>query len=245
MTLHRYPYNVCVLGQLGAPTIPDLFAPTATTEYATTFAPAVVTASQAGLKLRIAEMNSVSCGGVPGVSDVFASGLWGADVLFELSSVGVAGANIHTPGHYPVFDFNGPNGALEVRGLYYGMWLFSRATAQHGQLLPATTTSSHQVRAWATLGTDGVARVALINEDLQSPAVVAVSLGNRTVNGLAWHLTAPTLDTATAITFGGQTFDGSTDGNPLGSAQPSTVVLTNGTYRVALSPGSAALLTVP
>ncbi len=244
VTVHRYPYDVCIFGTVGAPTLPSLFQPTATTGYATTFAPVVQTAAQAGLKLRVAEMNSISCGGVQGVSDVFASGLWGADAMFEVASVGGAGVNLHTPGHYPVFDFT-PQGNLEVRGLYYGMWLFSRATAQQGRWLPVTVQSALQVRAWATLGSDGVARVALINEDLQSSAVAAVTLAGRTSAGSAWHLTAPTLDTATQITFGTQTFEGSTDGAPLGSPAADVPPSSGGTYWLTLSPGSAALLAVP
>ena len=41
-------------------------------------------------------MNAVSCGGVRGVSDTFASALWALDTLFEFSRVGVDGVNFHT-----------------------------------------------------------------------------------------------------------------------------------------------------
>ena len=243
VTAHRYPYSAC-LAPVSNPTIDSLFADAATGQYATVFQPLVQAASQAGLGLRIAEMNSVSCGGKAGVSDVFAAGLWGVDAMFELASIGAVGVNLHTPSHYAVFDFDG-SGALEVRGLYYAMLLFSRATAQQGRWLPVAVQSSLQVRAWGTLGSDGGVRVAIVNEDLQRAAAVGVVVAQRTGQAQLWRLTAPAIDAATDITFGAQTFRGSTDGNPIGSAAGDAVSLVAGAYRVRLTAGSAALLVVP
>jgi hypothetical protein len=245
VTVHRYPFNVC-LTTVGGPTIASLFTDVATTQYATIFAPVVQTSTQAGLPLRVAEMNTVSCGGLPGVSDVFAAGLWGADVLFQLASIGVAGVNLHGPSHYAVFDFTA-SGALEVRGLYYALGLFSGATAHHGRLLPVTVQSGWQVRAWATVGDDGVTRVAIINEDPLHATQISVAVGPVPRPASERQLTAPSLDTATAISFGGQTWDHSPDGLPMGVAAPSPVPVQVGTaeLRVTLGPGSATLLTVP
>ncbi len=41
------------------------------------------------------EGNTVYQGGKPGLSDVFAAALWGADYLFELMSLGYSGVNLH------------------------------------------------------------------------------------------------------------------------------------------------------
>lgn len=242
LTVHHYPYEVC--SGLNTPTIASLFTAQATTGFATTFAPVVQTASSAGLGLRVAEMNSISCGGVPGVSDVFAAGLWGTDAMFELASVGAAGVNVHGPGKYPVFDFDS-GGALDVRGLYYGMLLFSHATAQQGRWLNTTVSSSHQVRAWSTVGNDGVARVAVINEDLSSAVRVAITVPMHAGAAQGFALTAPALDTTTQITFGGQTFDGSTDGLPLGALAPVSPPSNGDTWYLDLPAGSAALFTSP
>jgi hypothetical protein len=243
VTMHRYPFSSC-LAPVSTPTIDSLFSDVATTQYATVFQPIVQTVSQAGLGLRIAEMNSVSCGGTPGVSDVFAAGLWGADAMFELASIGAVGVNFHTPSHYAVFDFDS-SGALEVRGLYYAMLLFSRATAQQGRWLPIVVQSSLQVRAWGTLGSDGNVRLAIVNEDLQHSATVGVAMAQRTAPAMAWRLTASAIDTATDIAFGAETFQGSTDGNPIGSDLGDPVGWYSGQYRVTLSAGSAALLVIP
>jgi hypothetical protein len=164
--------------------------------------------------------------------------------LFQLASIGAGGVNLHTGARYAVFDFDA-SGALQVRGLYYAMLLFSRATAHHGKLVPVTVTSALQVRAWATVGDDGVTRIAVVNEDLSQGAEVRLSVGSRSGAASQWRLSAPSLDTTTAITFGAQTFAGSVDGLPSGSASGAVVNTQAGAYRLTLGPGSAALVVVP
>jgi hypothetical protein len=164
--------------------------------------------------------------------------------MFELASIGAAGMNFHTPSHYAVFDFDS-SGALEVRGLYYAMLLFSRATAQQGRWLPTNVQSQIQVRAWSTLGSDGAARFAIVNEDLHNPATVHVQFAPGGHPALLWQLTASAIDAATDITFGAQTYQGSTDGNPIGSPDGEVVNQYDGHYQVVMPPGSAALLVVP
>src|ERR687890_385647 len=51
-------------------------------------------AAARGLALRVDETNSAYGFGQPGVSDVFASALWGLDYLHTLAEAGVAGVNI-------------------------------------------------------------------------------------------------------------------------------------------------------
>ena len=178
------------------------------------------------------------------MSDVFAAGLWGLDVMFELASVGAAGMNFHTPSHYAVFDFDS-RGNLEVRGLYYAMLVFSRTTAAAGRWAPVTVQSQLQVRAWATVGSDRVARLAIVNEDLQNSATAMVTFGTRTSVGQIWPLTASAIDATTDITFGSETYLGSTDGSPVGSSAGAPLGNFGAGYQVVLGPGSAALLTVP
>jgi len=48
-----------------------------------------------GLSFWIGEGNSVACGGMPNVSDVFGSALWAVDYLFNAAAVGVQGMNFH------------------------------------------------------------------------------------------------------------------------------------------------------
>ena len=45
--------------------------------------PDVGLARDARLRFRLTEFNSVTCGGVAGISDSFATALWGPDVAFS------------------------------------------------------------------------------------------------------------------------------------------------------------------
>jgi hypothetical protein len=93
---------------------------------------AAALAASHGLALRVDETNSAFGFGQPGVSDVFASALWGADHLFTLAELGVAGVNIQTgtnasggltcEGVYLPICAEG--GGYTARPLYYALLLF-------------------------------------------------------------------------------------------------------------------------
>ena len=57
------------------------------------------TKAEFGLPFRLAETNSCYHGGKRGVSDTFASALWGADLMYQLASAGGAGINFHGGGY--------------------------------------------------------------------------------------------------------------------------------------------------
>ena len=64
---------------------PDyLLTPDASRTGAQGAASSVAQAHQRGLNYRMAEMNSISCAGQAGVSDVFAASLWAVDEMYEL-----------------------------------------------------------------------------------------------------------------------------------------------------------------
>ena len=93
-TLHRYPLKRCSAS--ARLTIGELLAQSSSRGLANTVRRWVGVAHAHHVPVRIDEMNAVSCGGDPGVSNVFASALWSVDALFEMARVGVDGVNIHT-----------------------------------------------------------------------------------------------------------------------------------------------------
>jgi hypothetical protein len=95
----------------------DLPADASSQGAATEFAPHIQTARAAGVDFRVAELNSVACGGTDGVSNVYAAALWGADVAFQLAWAGAVGLNFHTPGSYT--PCSRCPAALTVEPLYY------------------------------------------------------------------------------------------------------------------------------
>ena len=52
-------------------------------------------ARASGIRFRMDETNTVSCGGTPGISDTFASALWAVSYIAHTMQAGVAGINFH------------------------------------------------------------------------------------------------------------------------------------------------------
>ena len=100
-------------------------------------------AQQLDIPYRIDECNSFDNGGVPGVSNSYASSLWVIDYLFDVALGRAAGVNLHgggrSPGYTPIADDDG--GVVEARPEYYGLLLF--ALAGQGTLLETQLLGGH------------------------------------------------------------------------------------------------------
>jgi hypothetical protein len=132
----------------------------------------------------------------------------------------------------------------EIQSLYYGMLFFAQATAHQGQLLPVTLNTSANLKAWATLDpTNGDVHIAIINKDTTASGSVQLTVPGYK-RGLVKRLLAPSFSAITGITIGGQTFDGSQDGKPVGTAYGEFTRSQNGTFEVSVGPTSAFLLTL-
>jgi hypothetical protein len=228
-----------------------LLRPEASTSGATAVRSAVQLAHQRGLPFRMGEMNSISCGGETGVSDVFASSLWALDSMFELANVGVDGVNIHTGngGGYGLFSFDFrdssgvPTFALaSVRPAYYGLLMFQQAAPAGSQLLPVHVRAAANVKAWATRDASGTLRVLVLNKDESATGDVVVSADGTGSANLV-RLQAPALEAQTGVTLAGQTFDGSPDGTLQGTPTAERVEPQSGAYTFNVPALSAALLT--
>ncbi len=133
MTLHRYPLQLCYVppGTAMYPTIGHLLDRASSLGLAQSVAEPIAIAHAAGLRVRIDEINTISCGKAPAVGHSFASALWALQTLFALVRVGADGVNIHSyvGSPYSLFRFHDRRGAW--RGLvypeYYGMLMFARA----------------------------------------------------------------------------------------------------------------------
>jgi hypothetical protein len=223
----------------------------ATTGLATSFAPHIKVARDAGVGFRMGEVNTVSCGGAPGVSDTYASALWAAAFAMQMAAVGADGVDFHggaLPGdvsHYAAFVYD-PAGRLVVRPLYYGMRLASMATAARGRLLPVTVAGATPLRAFATLGADGAVRVLVMNTAGVTVRGVNVS-GPLARDGTATlvRLHADTLGATSGVTLGGATWDGSVDGSPSGAVVRETLRRHENGWLTQLAPYEAVVVTLP
>jgi hypothetical protein len=231
---------------------PDfLLTPVAATSGPIAVAPAVAATHNLALPFRIGEMNSISDGGVNGISNAFGASLWAVDTMFEYANVGVDGVNwMSTCGtnFYAPFCFSSTNSngktvytLTSVNPLYYGLLFFQAALGGGAELLPTSVSTPANLKAWATVPAGGTPHVVLINKDETQTGTVAVAMPGYTQASVL-RLTAPSYTSAKGISFGGQTFDGSTDGTLQGSKSSETVTSTDGVFYVKMPITSAALL---
>jgi hypothetical protein len=246
VTLHAYPLKHC--SHSSHPTGAQLISSASSAGLAASQARYVAVARRHGLGVRIDELNGISCGGVRGVSNSFASSLWVLDALYQLARAGVAGVNIHTVPN----TINEVIGSNQVKGKwqatvhpeYYGMMMFAHAAPAGSRLLRVSAPrGSSGITVWAARAPDGHTRAVLTNRRPRAQNV-AVRIPGAKGPATVERLQAPRLGSTTGVTLGGQSFGGSTSTGVLTGAKTSPSVKPGGDgYVVTLPANSAAMLT--
>ena len=212
----------------------------------------VAVAKKYGLALRMAESNTISGGGRPGVSDVFAAALWVLDNAFENANAGSVGVNYHQGSpHYAALlaekDASSGRSAVFVRPPYYGYLLFQQAVSKGVSLLAKQVQGPAPIKIWPLRHADEL-RVVILNKDPARDARVRLSLDTR-VDSLATavRLLAPSLSARNGTTLAGIHYD-APDGKPGGVHRTEALSPTTGSdgdsaFEITLPAASAALLT--
>jgi hypothetical protein len=209
-----------------------------------------------GVKTRLTEANSLTCGGVDGVSDRYGAALWAVDQAMLVASLGVTAENFHSniavcqgpkPPGSAYTPFCAPNPTEQAAGKlipqpeYYAL-LFVREVGT-GTFAPTESSDPATLRAYAVRnGT----RLRVVLDNLQDPAtagerVVTVKLGGKFRTGDLVRLSGPSLDAKTDITLGGATV--TNDGTFPGVTRTPIKVAGN-TLKLTLPPASATLVSL-
>jgi hypothetical protein len=252
VTVHEYPTTTC-----GGRTVAvgELLAPDLMARFRAQAQPLIAAARQRNLPIALAETNSASCGGMPGVSDAFASTLWGLDWMFSSAEDGFSGINFHMsyrPGgssYNPVETVGSEDGSHRWRyhntaePLYYAMYMFAR-NAAGDYLLPASIESSANIRAYAVSSCSGCAiKVFVINKDLKAVGKVRVHIAGRVDPASLLFLEAPSLASlASEVKYGGVQFDA--DGYLPAPKSTEIRPEAGGDYAFTLPTASVAMLTL-
>jgi hypothetical protein len=208
-------------------------------------------ADAGGLPFRLTEANSYYFGGRDGVSNVFASALWGADFMLALAQRGVAGIHFHGGTLHSVEASLG-NAAqaadggdlatrrdavssrysaiagdvalgFQPRPLFHGIALAQRFA--DARMLPGRLDAGGAHLTAYAAQRDGALLAALINKDATRDATVALHGLPPGVRGGLMRLHAPALDSRRGIAF---------------EEAGEVAVDTGGACRIALPRGSAA-----
>jgi hypothetical protein len=189
------------------------------------------------LPYRMAEGNSCYGGGKPGVSDTFASALWGGDYMLQAAQAGYVGVNFHGGGQGWYTPIATTDDGLLARPLYYGMLLAGHFAGARMVQADFDAQDSN-VTAYACTAKDQML-IALFNKDQQSSLQVSIDCGQPVQSANLWRLTAPTLDSTKGVTLAGAEVgaDGHWD-----AAKVESAPIAGGRVSVDLPPASAALV---
>jgi hypothetical protein len=216
----------------------------------------VDSAKPLGVKTRLTEANSLTCGGVDGVSDRYGSALWAVDQGLFIASLGVTAENFHSniavcggpkPPGSAYTPFCAKNAADQAAGKlipqpeYYALLMLREIGT--GTFAPLDNSDPATLRAYALRsGT----RLRVVLDNLQDPASaterkVIVKLGGRYAHGDMIRLAGPALDATTDITLGGSTVS---DDGTFPPVTRTPVKVTGRTLTLTVPPASATLLTL-
>jgi hypothetical protein len=231
------------------PPMDFLLTPKAATDGPSLAAAAVALAHAHGSLFRMGELNSISNGGVHGISDAFGAALWSIDTMFEYVKVGVDGVNWQSGdgNYYSAFYFNvdgGKKHTYELRSvnpLYYGLLFFQAATGNNARLLQVDLKTRANLKAWATSDASGTPRLAILNKDENLTGSVAVTIPGYSHASIV-RLMAPSYTSTSGVTFGGQSVESSPDGKLQGPLQNETVAGADGVFQIPMPITSAALV---
>jgi hypothetical protein len=249
LTGHHYPLGC---NQQPPPTIARLLSPEIRQAEETSLRRYMIVASDSELPFRMDETNTVSCGGVPGVSNTFASALWALSFIAKTMSMGVAGINFqgnplncvgYTPLCAPTAEAAAA-GALEAEPEWYAL-LLARALVGD-RPLQASVVSPDNTNAVVNAFElpDGALRFVIIDDDPPGDldARVALRVGAGFHGGSVLSLTAPSPEATSGVRLGGQAVAPS--GAWTAPAKLPSVPNRHGVITVDVAPSSAALVSV-
>ena len=146
VSVHHYPTSHCngnnvTVTQL----LSDADAQTEANALAALQLPSNVAAL--GVPLVLGETNSVSCGGAPGISNVFVSALWVIDYAYNLAAAGARRALFHGGGaslttYSALVWANATATQPIVQPLFYGLLMFAMGTRNYPSIIPFTPTQT-------------------------------------------------------------------------------------------------------
>jgi hypothetical protein len=204
------------------------------------------------IPLRIDEAGSVSCGGVPGISNTFASALWATGYIASTMASGAAGINLqgnptNCLGYTPLCALDSTassDGALHAQPDWYAL-LLARSLIGF-RPLPTTieAPATPNLAASSFLGPRHTVKLVLADDEApgSAPLSVSVEIGPGMGPAQVLRLTGPSPQATSGVLLGGRAV--SADGIWHAPAHPETRAVHGGVLTVALAPSSAAIVTV-
>lgn len=249
LTGHHYPLSC---SEQPSPTIARLLSPPIRALEEASLRRYTRIAREGEVPFRMDETNTVSCGGVAGISDTFASALWAVNFLAKAMSMGVAGINLegnpsNCEGYTPVCAPTPEalaTGALQAQPEWYALLLARELIGERPLRTLVRPADRPNVEADVFLAADGTLKFELVDDDPAGSRPVAVHLhvGGAYHGASILSLSAPSASALTGVRLGGR--EVAPDGTWTAPARLPRAANRRGVITVQLAPSSAALATV-
>jgi hypothetical protein len=248
LTGHHYPLGC---HQLPPPSIAGLLSMQTRRLAAVSLLRYMAVSRASRIPFRMDELNSVSCGGRPGISDTFASALWATDYVSQTMAAGVAGVNLqgnpaNCLGYSPVCAASAgrlARGLLTAQPVWYSLLLTSALVGDRPLRTTVSSAKGPNVAVRSLLAPDGSLHVVIVDEDPAGspPVAVRLGVGKRFRSATALLLTGPSPEATSGVTLGGTAV--SPDGGWRPPSRLGSMPALGGEITVTLPSSSAALVT--
>ena len=249
LTGHHYPLG-CV--QTPPPSIEALLSSAGRGAAALSLASYMAVSELRGIPLRIDEANTVSCGGVAGISDTFASALWATGYITQAMAAGTAGINLqgnptNCVGYTPLCAPDPTalaQGELRAQPEWYALLLTHTLIGDRPLSTTISAEGAPNIVAAGFSGPGHSLKVVLCNNEPEgtSPLAVQLEVGTSISAAQIQRLTDSSLSATSSVLLAGRAV--AANGSWRAPLRAENVVDHAGTVTVELSPGSAALVTV-
>ncbi len=249
LTGHHYPLGCA---QTPPPSIESLLSAATRGAAAISLNTYLTVAGLYGIPMRIDEANTVSCGGVEGISNTFASALWATGYLTQAMAAGAAGVNLqgnptNCVGYTPLCASSATAvaaGALSAEPEWYALLLAKSLIGYRPLATTISAVGSPNLVAAAFAGPGDSLKVVLADDEppgatpLEPRFEVGAGMGAAEV----LRLTAPAQSATSGVLLAGRAV--AADGSWSAPAKPESIAASAGTVSLELAPDSAAILTV-
>jgi hypothetical protein len=248
LTGHHYPLGCA---QTPAPSIETLLSSETRGREAHSLETYMTVARNNNVPLGIDEANTVSCGGVPGISNTFASALWATGYITQTMAEGATSINLqgnptNCVGYTPLCAPSPvalAKGALRAQPEWYALLLTSALVGSRP--LPTTITAepSPNLVAAAFAGPEHSVKVVLSNDEPPgtSPLVLRVGVGAGLSTASVLRLTASAPSATFGVRLAGRAV--AADGSWRAPTRTERMTVHSGIVEIELAPGGAALVT--